>query len=492
MANATRADAPTDGEGEAKDSPTSATSLWAAGRRIARRFGLIVGTGIGLLLVLAVAIEILMVVNARVVGEIDFSLRSDWDGAGLSARLDLPQSGGIPARPEPDPADTAAWRSWLVERHAPVIVQLVGHHPEWDLPVAIDFDGNEDPRDNPDNAARDYPEHATVYGELTAVTEDSYYLTYSLYHLRDYDHPVREVIVRTAHHDGDNEGLHLRVDRASLEVKAAETWFHNRFVLCDRVGESSGTDPVHGVLHLEGTHPVVYAQDLGHGVRCAQSRDTADLARSKVFRPALGRPLTPLRPDRSPEPDLTYALDDFDRWYVRAANDPAETDSATLFVGQITLSPVDAEVPTTAVQYIAGRDREDISHWSRPKPMWGWDDIWDGIPVAVWHFLPSYSFATRSGEELSHRYLYNRPAERLYGLTGDELAERIDWDPGSAAARIRTADTERSKWQNFDAGLTEMERKHYWWAAEQLVVNVSSSARRLFNRYVTRVFSNLG
>ena len=461
-------------------------------RRLLRMMVMAVGVVIGGTLLVAIAIEVLIAINARVVGEdTDFSLRNDWE-LGATGELLLPGAGQIPTLAEPQAEDTIAWREWLVRRHTPVLIQLLGHNPQWDVPVAIDFDGNDDPRDNPDNAERGFPTHAALYGELTAVTADSYYLTYSIYHLRDYDHPVREVIVRTSHHDGDNEGLHLRVDRETLQVIAVETWYHNRFVLCDGVGVSTGTDPVLGRLHLEaGTHPILYAQDLGHGVRCAQIGDTVDLPRSKIFRPALGRDLTALDPSREPEHELTYELLDFDRWYQWARAD-LEADSSTMFVGSIQLNEGMDAPPLMAVQYIAGRDREDISHWSRPKPMWGWDDIWDGIPIASWHFLPSYSFATRVGGDISHDYEWNRPAEQLFGLTGNELAEQFSWDPGSAAGRVRTADTQINKWTNFDPGLQAIERKHYWWAAEQLIEDVSSAAQRLFNRYVTRVFASLG
>ena len=479
-----------DGEAAPESDDAEAPARRGPVRRIVRLLGLAGGVVITAILVVALAIEVLMAVNARIVDETDFSLRNDWD-SDPEAVLELPGAGSIPDLPAPPESDTAAFRAWLVQRHAPVLVQLIGYRPGWDLPVAVDFDGNDDPRDNPASSERTFPRTAALYGELTAITADSWYLTYSVYHLRDYDHPVREIIVRTSHHDGDNEGFHLRVDRETREVVAAETWFHNRFVLCATGAESTGTDPVLGKLHFEGTHPIVYQQDMGHGIRCAQAGDTVDLDRVKIFRPALGRETTRLRPDRRPEYDHTYELRDFAPWYRAAALD-ASADSSIMFVGRIRLNEGMDGPPLEAVQYIAGNDREDISHWSRPKPMWSWDDIWDDIPIATWHFLPSYSFATRGGVELSHDYEYNRPAELLFGMTGNELAEAVSWDPGSAAGRIRNTDTQRTKWTNFDPGLRDIGRRQYWWAAEELVATASTTVQRLFNRYVMRVFANLG
>ena len=118
-----------------------------------------------------------------------------------------------------------------------------------------------------------------MYGELTAETRDSYYLTYSLYHAKDYDHPLREWFTDWTYHDSDNEGFMIRVDRETLAVAQVETWFHNRFLLYDATGTSRGTEPVHGAIHLEhGSRLVVYSQPQGHGVRAFQVLDEDALA----------------------------------------------------------------------------------------------------------------------------------------------------------------------------------------------------------------------
>ena len=62
---------------------------------------------------------------------------------------------------------------------------------------------------------------------------------------------------------------------------------------------------------------------------------------------------------------------------------------------------------------VAGRDYT-VGSWSRPKPMWSWDDGWDDLPIFFWHFAPHLSFQSHAGSEVSAVYLYNRPFEKTF------------------------------------------------------------------------------
>ena len=103
--------------------------------------------------------------------------------------------------------------------------------------------------------------------------------------------------------------------------------------------------------------------------------------------------------------------------------------------------------------------------------MWAWDDGWDDIPVAVWHFLPSLSFEAHEGGPLSHDYLFNAPAEGIFGLSGNALQSRMDLVP-----ERRDGD----KWEEFET-TGDIGREVYW-----------AAMRVVFGRYVTRVFMALG
>ena len=406
--------------------------------------------------------EIAISANERLIGEqADYRLQSDL-AAGTTARAPV-----LPGPPTPSPApvprgEGEAWRQHLVERFAPVIVQKLAHHPEWDVPLAIDFDGNDDPRDNVRNEPRYRPHHAAMYGELTAETADSYYLTYSLYHARDYDHPLREWLTDWTYHDGDNEGLMIRVDRETLEVVQVETWFHNRFLLYDVSGTSRGTEPVHGAIHLEaGSRLIVYSQPQGHGVRAFQVLDEDALARDvKILRWRGGREPVPVRADRSVQVDATYELVSFDPWYEQALGPfGSRGQGEGMFEDAIPLGIRPDGRPLEIGRYIAGWDYSKMG-WSRPKPPWSWDDGWDQIPIFVWHFFPSYAFASHSGRTLSHEYLHSRPVERTFGITAAELLPLL---------RLSVVFREGDKWGDLASHGETIGHHTYWQACQHML-----------------------
>jgi hypothetical protein len=249
------------------------------------------------------------------------------------------------------------------------------------------------------------------------------------------------------------------VDRTSLRVVQVETWFHNRFLLYDESGESRGSEPVHGAIHLEDGRPIVYSQPQGHGVRLFQRLDEDALARDvKILRWRGSREPVAVQADRSIQVDATYDLVDFDAWYA-AARGPFGSHGVgtSLFEETIPLGTWPDGSPIVIGRYIAGRDYSKTG-WSRPKPPWSWDDGWDQIPIFVWHFFPSYAFASHSGRRLSHAYRHSRPVEKTFGVSPDELLR---------ALRLEVALREGDKWASLaDRGDTITHRTY--WAAFEL------------------------
>lgn len=425
--------------------------------------------------------EVLITANERLLGEqADFRLQSDYAAGTADSTLRIPG----PSSPLPDhmdPASTEEYREYLVRLYAPVIVHKVSHRPEWDVPRFLDFDGNANPRDNLLNepAYRDQP--PGVYGELTAETDDSYYLTYSLYHVKDYDHPTRQALLRWTYHDNDLEGLHLRVDKQTLRVAEVETWFHNRFLYYNLSGVSHGSEPVHGAVRTEqGTRVLVYAQPQGHGIRLLQYVDLPNLVDNvKVMRPDDGTGSIQ-RTDRTIQTDVRYRLRGFDAWYAVATSPGADQDgddlaSTSVFTDTITLGEWPSGEPIIVGRYIAGWDYY-IGGWSRPKPMWSWDDGWDDIPIAIWHFYPSYSFASHGGADLSHNYLYNRPIQTIFGQDANIFYSYLDLN-----AELRDG----SKWEGLEER-GERPSQGFYWAA------VALFAQTRLKQYVNYLFHALG
>jgi len=418
---------------------------------------------VGLPAIVLVVGELLITLNRLTLGEqADFRVQSDFKSGfgdpGAVLRIGGPET---PAPRPPETDDPEDRYRFLVELYAPVILHKMADHPQWDIPLFIDFDGNEDPRDNIDNEPEFRPHHAGVYGELTAITRDSLYLTYSLYHVKDYDHPVREAISRWTYHDNDNEGFHVRVDRGTGRIVEIETWFHNRFLLFNLTGESTGTEPVHGRIHFEsGTHPLIYAQPQGHGVRCAQVVDLPGLEKNlKVLRFRGDRPAVPTQADRTNQLDATYDLKNFDGWYEWARGPfSVQGRGEGMFEETIPLGTLPHGEELLIGRFIAGRDYM-VGSWSRPKPMWSWDDGWDEVPIFVWHFLPHYSFASHSGSQLSGEYVYNRPFAKTFRRPVGEIVPHL-----RAEAARRGGD----KWIGFEqthAG--ELPRKAYWFMIQK-------------------------
>jgi len=430
---------------------------------------------VGLPLTLLVATELVLQGNSLLLGgHSDSRLRSDFE-AGFNGALELP--GAPTARglsQSPIPADREAIHAWLVLRHAPVVIQRVGRHPRWDIPVWIDLDGNEDPRDNVRNAERLARFEAGLYGEVTAETEDEHYLSYSVYHLRDYDHPIRALASAQAEHDNDHEGVMLRVSKQHLRVTEMMTWYHNRYFHCSRTPVSTGSERVMGKAHFEDeTHPILYVQAMGHGVRCAQSIDLEDTRGLKIFRHRAGGEARRPKLDDSSEFDLHYEIDSFDRWYAQARG---PFDEGNMFEGRIRLGFFPSGEAIEVGRFIAGAYSGEDS-WARPKPAWSWDDAWDDVPIAAAHFFPSRTFRSHLGVETSTVYLEHRAVRLAFGISADALWRTLD---------TNVERREKKKWVKwkqslFDSGRREVRRDH-----------VYNAFWNVFKRYADRLFQGLG
>lgn len=392
-------------------------SPWGGGLIVSLHLCLYLGTGLPVTLLLFG--EGVITLNEALLAEPEGARRQSDFTAGMAGRpFEVP--GPASYRPPPvAPQRTEDYRRYLVELYAPVIYQKISTHPEWDIPLLIHFDGNDDPRDNVVNEPQYRPHIAGIHGEVTAETADAYYLTYSLYHVKDYDHPLRQMLSRMTYHDNDNEGFHMRVDKQTMQIVEVETWLHNRFLLFNLTGVSTGTEPVHGTFYVEdGTHVILYAHSLGHGVRCAQRIDLPSLgSRVKILRFRGDRAVVRVHTDASVQVDTTYEIAGFDPWYAYARGPFTQHGQGQgMFEDVLALRGDASGGPWYLGRFIAGRDYA-IGSWARPKPMWSWDDIWDALPSFVWHFFPSISFQSHGGTFLSHHYLYDRPCEKIFGVT---------------------------------------------------------------------------
>ncbi|MBI1860384.1 MAG: glycosyltransferase family 39 protein [Deltaproteobacteria bacterium] len=342
---------------------------------------------------LMITIELLIVLNSWVLGDLLDLVPTRFHHPVHRFQF---STVGAPARIQEGLAGSEFYQR-LAEAYSPVFFQQVGFKPKFDVPVFLDFDGNQDPRDNVINSEKISSLEPGVYGEVTAETKDSYYLTYTLYHVMDYDHPVREFLSPWTFHDNDLEGINFRVDKNTMTVVAGSGWIHNEFEYCNSKG---------GLIFEGGTHPIFFAQPLGHGMRCANERDLWKVGRTtKVYRfdPSARALTIPL--DLSPTEPAGYRLKGFSQWHrcLRQMQDPQ--DEGCLFGNVTNVGTHPGGEPIRLPIYL--RSYKDSVYASHPKPMWAWDDFLDGLSAPFWYFLPAETYQNALGGNLSFEYLHS-------------------------------------------------------------------------------------
>lgn len=166
----------------------------------------------------------------------------------------------------------------LAREYAPVVIQQMrasGSNRTQDLPVAFDFDGDWDMRNNWKDEPRDTPHATPVVYYAAMATKERAYLTYYLFYPRDWD----RVCLPFMCHENDFEQLTVAVDNDGTE--------RGRPLLMDvkyHLGDVAYPLPGSGAVPLERTagaltlssdgRPVVHVEWGGHGITsCDQDGD---------------------------------------------------------------------------------------------------------------------------------------------------------------------------------------------------------------------------
>jgi len=445
-------------------------------RHVKRAWGVVTYVLIGVPLTITAIFELLIIINAQIVGETpNYQFAVTAEDIILGQHIELP--GHTPtAYKTPDREKRELFYTYLLENYSPTIIHKMGHNPLWDIPTDLFFDGDMDPRNNVRNAAKAAQLQPVIHGEVIAETEDSYYLAYMLYHIKDYDQPLRELLTHWTYHDSDNEGFQLRIDKASMKVAHVEAWYHNRFFLCNSTGKTSGSEPIQSLSLFEGgSHIVIYAQSLGHGVRCATRADLESIAENtKIMRyqPDPSKIIPPTA-DREAQHNTTYSLVSLKPWYKNAGNIAKSGTAATsLFEDKIHVGTDKDGKEIYVGRFIAGEDY-DRNAWSRPKPPWSWDDKWDDIPIFLWHYYPSFAFGRHAEGNLSHKYIYNAPMEYTFGITNvDEILPYLELEMPTSRS---------NKWENLAWRSNLVGQKDLW-----------THFNFWMKQYVNYVFNSLG
>lgn len=145
--------------------------------------------------------------------------------------------------------------SALLERWAPVFAQETSpEHPEWDRPIALNFDGDWNATNNWRSAGSLRPVPPAVVHGAAILSETHAYLSYTLFYPRDWATPF---CVSVVCHDNDLESLLVVTERgASGRLVLVESKAHHGYPAA-RAGE----------LTLAGAgRPLFRIESEGHGI----------------------------------------------------------------------------------------------------------------------------------------------------------------------------------------------------------------------------------
>jgi hypothetical protein len=174
---------------------------------------------------------------------------------------------------------------------APTFYQSLGSQPRFDFITNFDFDGDWRGDNNWTNAADlRFPLPAYIYYSV-AETETHYFVTYAVFHPRDYKGGDQDGVVLsewiekgielfggkdptglsnqvTLAHENDLEGVLVVVEKRGKslqdgQVQYVETIAHNRFL---KYVSNKLTMQDFGPIKLNGQHPELYIEPRGHGI----------------------------------------------------------------------------------------------------------------------------------------------------------------------------------------------------------------------------------
>lgn len=188
----------------------------------------------------------------------------------------------------------------LAAHWAPVIRQATAH-PKADFVTRFDYDGNTNGADNWNNLDS-HPLSAHVYYSVVETTTH-WYLTYALFHPRDYDRIDNPL----TSHENDLEGVLLMVARGGApmgELVLMETVSHFDFYqYSNSASVYEGAEDLDGRISCESHRPILQVESRGHGIKAWDANESVE-GTGVVYRYG-GRAEVP---ENQNDPDCSYDL----------------------------------------------------------------------------------------------------------------------------------------------------------------------------------------
>ncbi len=177
-----------------------------------------------------------------------------------------------------DRSSLAAEAKALEQRFAPAYAQAVSSaHPERDLPLPVDFDGDWDATNNWRHLTPAVRSRTPSVYAAAILTRTHAYLTYTLFYPRDWITPF---CVQLVCHDNDLESVLLVAERPTVAHP------DGRLVLVETKAHNSYPSLAAKDLAFDtGGHPVLRVQSQGHGIYPVRSSEQLDQASRVRFVP---------------------------------------------------------------------------------------------------------------------------------------------------------------------------------------------------------------
>jgi hypothetical protein len=305
----------------------------------------------------------------------------------------------------------------IAARFAPDFYQALGNKPRFDYITNFNFDGNWRADDNWENADDSrLPLRAYVYHSVIE-TSSHYFITYAVFHPRDYKGGERGALLSELlrqgeklggkydptgklgeaafAHENDFEGCLVVVAKAQTleksQVVYVETISHNRYLkyVTAYTVPASATLPI---VHLNQSHPELYIEPKGHGIEALNSNYRSRESRTYITY-LVGENAGD--PDATRDSTVTYELLSLmDDIWPRAQSGVNETYGEARDYRDLKLQALvtagGKESRGVKAPAIGSAFAGKVGMPNAARPPWGWFDGELGINSAgAWFFDPA-------------------------------------------------------------------------------------------------------
>ncbi len=324
---------------------------------------------------------------------------------------------------------------------APIFYQSLGSQSRFDFITNFDFDGDWRGDNNWTNAADTrFPLLAYIYYSV-AETETHYFVTYAVFHPRDYKGGDRDGVAlseaieigiellgeydstgifdqATLAHENDLEGVLVVAEKRGkglqdAQVQYVETLAHNRFL---KYTSDKLTTQGFELIKLIGQRPELYIESRGHGIQSNLAKKRQKQDKKILIYSYTGKPGDSAK--QSNHGKIGYALIPiYSTLWSKALTGENQTYAVTNdYIKLLTAVRINYSEGTNLKSLWSNSTiklglafRGSIGGKNRARPPWGWFDSTErDRPLGEWFFDPAGTIKRhfKLGESFSIKYTH--------------------------------------------------------------------------------------